>query len=42
MSSSWEGRQAVIARARESFDKGEYRWVAQVMNHVVFADPGEP
>ena len=33
------GPAAVIARARESFDKGEYRWVAQVMNHVVFADP---
>jgi alkyl sulfatase BDS1-like metallo-beta-lactamase superfamily hydrolase len=33
------GPQAVIARARESFNKGEYRWVAQVMNHVVFADP---
>jgi alkyl sulfatase BDS1-like metallo-beta-lactamase superfamily hydrolase len=33
------GPQAVIAKARESFDKGEYRWVAQVINHVVFADP---
>ena len=33
------GPAAVIARARESFNKGEYRWVAQVMNHVVFADP---
>ena len=33
------GPKAVIARARESFNKGEYRWVAQVMNHVVFADP---
>ncbi|MGA9925253.1 MAG: alkyl sulfatase dimerization domain-containing protein [Isosphaeraceae bacterium] len=33
------GPAAVIARARESFKKGEYRWVAQVMNHVVFADP---
>jgi alkyl sulfatase BDS1-like metallo-beta-lactamase superfamily hydrolase len=31
--------QAVIARARADFDKGEYRWVAQVMNHVVFAYP---
>jgi len=33
------GSQAVISRARESFEKGEYRWVAEVMNHVVFAEP---
>lgn len=34
------GADRVIAKARESFKKGEYRWVAEVMNHVVFADPG--
>ena len=33
------GAEAVISKARTSYDKGEYRWVAQVMNHVVFADP---
>jgi alkyl sulfatase BDS1-like metallo-beta-lactamase superfamily hydrolase len=33
------GANAVIARAREDFAKGEYRWVAQVMNQVVFAEP---
>lgn len=33
------GAQAAMVRAREDFKKGEYRWVAQVMNHVVFADP---
>jgi alkyl sulfatase BDS1-like metallo-beta-lactamase superfamily hydrolase len=33
------GSPAVIAKARESFNKGEYRWVAQVMKHVVFAEP---
>jgi linear primary-alkylsulfatase len=33
------GAEAVMARAREDFDRGEYRWVAQVMNHVVFAQP---
>ena len=33
------GANAVIAKARAYFDKGEYRWVAQVVNHVVFADP---
>ncbi|MFI5181418.1 MAG: alkyl/aryl-sulfatase [Thermoanaerobaculia bacterium] len=32
------GAQVVMARAREDFRKGEYRWVAQAMNHVVFAD----
>jgi alkyl sulfatase BDS1-like metallo-beta-lactamase superfamily hydrolase len=30
---------AVLTRARADFDAGEYRWVAQVVNHVVFADP---
>ena len=34
------GADAVLAKAREHFDRGEYRWVAQVVNHVVFADPG--
>jgi alkyl sulfatase BDS1-like metallo-beta-lactamase superfamily hydrolase len=34
------GAAAVIGRAREDYRKGEYRWVAQVMNQVVFADPG--
>jgi len=33
------GAQAVMTKAREDFRKGEYRWVAQAMNHVVFADP---
>jgi alkyl sulfatase BDS1-like metallo-beta-lactamase superfamily hydrolase len=33
------GANAVIARARKDFAKGEYRWVAQVVNQVVFADP---
>jgi alkyl sulfatase BDS1-like metallo-beta-lactamase superfamily hydrolase len=34
------GSDAILARARESMKKGEYRWVAQVVNHVVFAEPG--
>jgi alkyl sulfatase BDS1-like metallo-beta-lactamase superfamily hydrolase len=34
------GAAAVIERAREDFRQGNYRWVAEVMNHVVFADPG--
>jgi alkyl sulfatase BDS1-like metallo-beta-lactamase superfamily hydrolase len=33
------GPQAAIARARADFQKGDYRWVAQAMNHVVFAYP---
>ena len=33
------GPEAVIAMAKKDFDKGEYRWVVQVMNNVVFAYP---
>lgn len=33
------GADAVIEKARESYQKGDYRWVAEVLNHVVFADP---
>ncbi len=29
-----------MAKAREDFAKGEYRWVADVMSQVVFAEPG--
>jgi alkyl sulfatase BDS1-like metallo-beta-lactamase superfamily hydrolase len=33
------GAEQMLARARRDFDNGEYRWVAQVMNHLVFAQP---
>jgi alkyl sulfatase BDS1-like metallo-beta-lactamase superfamily hydrolase len=33
------GPEALLKRARAAFKKGEYRWVAQVVNHLVFADP---
>ena len=33
------GADAVLERARRSFEDGDYRWVAEVVNHVVFADP---
>ncbi|MFN8472075.1 MAG: alkyl sulfatase dimerization domain-containing protein [Anaerolineae bacterium] len=33
------GAEALLAKARESFARGEYRWVAQVVNHLVFAEP---
>jgi alkyl sulfatase BDS1-like metallo-beta-lactamase superfamily hydrolase len=34
------GAAAVIARAKGDFAKGEFRWVAQVMKEVVYAEPG--
>jgi alkyl sulfatase BDS1-like metallo-beta-lactamase superfamily hydrolase len=33
------GADAVLEKARKSYQAGDYRWVAQVVNHVVFADP---
>jgi len=33
------GAEAVIDRARVDFAKGQYRWVAQVMKEVVYAEP---
>jgi alkyl sulfatase BDS1-like metallo-beta-lactamase superfamily hydrolase len=33
------GAAAVLDRARADFARGEYRWVAQAVNNVVFADP---
>ena len=33
------GAEAAIARARRDFERGEYRFVAEAMSHVVFADP---
>jgi len=30
---------AVLAKAKEDFDKGEYQWVAQLTNTLVYADP---
>jgi alkyl sulfatase BDS1-like metallo-beta-lactamase superfamily hydrolase len=32
------GADAVLARAREDFARGEYRFVAEALSHVVFAD----
>ena len=39
-SSTWAARRRCIARAREDFARGEYRWVAEAMSQVVFAEPG--
>jgi alkyl sulfatase BDS1-like metallo-beta-lactamase superfamily hydrolase len=33
------GAEAVLAKARSDYDRGEFRWVAQAVNNVVFADP---
>jgi len=33
------GEKAVLEKARASFEKGEYRWTAQVLNDLVFAAP---
>jgi len=33
------GSEEVIEKARNAFENGEYRWVAQVLNHVIFAEP---
>ncbi len=33
------GAEAVLEKARESFAAGDYRWVAEVVGHVVFAEP---
>jgi len=33
------GTQQLIEKATGAFEEGDYRWVVQVMNHAVFADP---
>ena len=33
------GADAVVGKARASFDAGDFRWVAEVLSHVVFAQP---
>lgn len=33
------GSAEVLRKARESYERGDFRWVAQVVNYVVFAEP---
>ncbi|REG61223.1 alkyl sulfatase BDS1-like metallo-beta-lactamase superfamily hydrolase [Paraburkholderia sp. BL6669N2] len=33
------GSAAVLHKAQGYYDKGDYRWVAEVVNHVVFSEP---
>jgi alkyl sulfatase BDS1-like metallo-beta-lactamase superfamily hydrolase len=35
------GSDAILERARRDFDTGNYRWVAQALNDVIFADPDD-
>ncbi|MFG3254864.1 alkyl/aryl-sulfatase [Streptomyces sp. NPDC048172] len=34
------GAEEVLRRARDSYAEGDFRWVVQVVHHVLFADPG--
>ena len=34
------GAGAVLAKAHESYAQGDYRWVVQIVNQLVFAEPG--
>ncbi|WP_035415887.1 alkyl/aryl-sulfatase [Ferrimonas kyonanensis] len=33
------GARSVLRKASKDFDKGEYRWTAEVLKHLVFAEP---
>jgi alkyl sulfatase BDS1-like metallo-beta-lactamase superfamily hydrolase len=33
------GADSVVAKAKACFNEGDYRWVAEVLNHVVMSDP---
>lgn len=33
------GADVALAAAQTAFDKGEYRWAAELLNHVVFGEP---
>ncbi|MEO8812729.1 MAG: alkyl sulfatase dimerization domain-containing protein [Caulobacteraceae bacterium] len=33
------GADALLAKARVAHDAGDYRWVAEIVNHLVFAEP---
>jgi alkyl sulfatase BDS1-like metallo-beta-lactamase superfamily hydrolase len=33
------GAERMLASAREAFAAGDYRWVAELVNHLVFAEP---
>ncbi|GDX26534.1 beta-lactamase-like protein [Actinomycetes bacterium] len=33
------GAEALLSKARAAFAAGDYRWVAELVNHLIFADP---
>ena len=33
------GEEELLDKAKKSYEKGEYRWLAMVLNHLVFANP---
>lgn len=33
------GEENILAKAKAFFEQGEYRWVAELLNHIVFANP---
>ncbi|MFJ8253462.1 alkyl/aryl-sulfatase [Streptomyces sp. NPDC094466] len=33
------GADALLGKARAAFDAGDFRWVAEIVNHLVFAEP---
>ena len=34
------GVEQILAEGRRAFDAGEFRWVTEIVNHIVFSDPG--
>lgn len=34
------GAEQLLAAGRRAFEAGDYRWVVELVNHLVFADPG--
>jgi alkyl sulfatase BDS1-like metallo-beta-lactamase superfamily hydrolase len=34
------GADAVLEKARAAYEDGDFRWVAELVNHLVFAEPG--
>jgi alkyl sulfatase BDS1-like metallo-beta-lactamase superfamily hydrolase len=34
------GGERVLAEGQRAFDEGDFRWAARVLNHLVFAEPG--
>ncbi|GJM39593.1 MAG: beta-lactamase-like protein [Acidimicrobiales bacterium] len=34
------GAEPVLAEAQQAYDSGDYRWCSELLNHLVFAEPG--